>query len=937
MLEQKGVKSILVGKALSDAGGGNPLDAITSLLERAVNDPSYLNDKNPGAPNIAAYDRNIAEESLTALRKAVDDGSVKYSPPGAIYRVDLAPQEDEYLLWDKPFDEQSPKVKVALTDAWEQLTTRRKEQGQELREHDRPWSIKKDSKGENIYRSVTATAPGGREAEGSKALLEMGVRGIKYQDQQSRGPAGAVGKLFKDKLPERQRQLEGMLERGEFTPQEEAVVRGMVKQDMFGFARPDTVAGVLLSGKTEINGRPVPAELSRATEKLRQSEDGSHNYVIFDDKDVNIEEVLLQRAERPDLSAESAQAWRDLDKIAKDAATKDDFRRSAVAGNLMDLSNRAGHRFGRAVPVYADEPYLTVPELVEQHDIAAYPQSVGDNTELRRQLLAVAGGKGTVTIYRGGMPEGADIEVGDFVALDRQTAGQYVESEGRDTGFVSKEVPVEDVVWGNADYSEWAYSPKDFREAVGSLEAFYEKRGAKVETPLDVEIEKGPLFQRGPLDGPQRKGMNAEQQEVFSRVIGNRDRSPMVRVRQWWKENTGQRGLALRQGLIDGFAPVEALERQQHEGKLLDAEWSATKAAHLSSHTDKLLSSLLRDGMLKVETDANGDVQWIGRDREWTDGGFEDIFKPIAKAGKMDGWQLWAAANRAQRLIKEGKERLMSQADIDKGLALGVKNPEFQKAMDGWQAFNNGLLDMAEASGVINAEQRAVWAKNDYVPFYRLHEDDASGAKGGESGAGGIEGQRSGIRTLKGGEQQLNDIVENMLMNVASIVDRSAKNLAMRKVWSLMLDAGVVKKTPMGWIPVKVPPEQAAQKLRDIGVDVDTLSTKEREQALTFFQPQPPKGERIVSVMIDGKPVWGEVEDPLMFNAIASMGPNGFGAMTKIFNLAKRTLTTGVTADPGFMLANALRDTVAAYVGTGTEGVYSCHFYAQGLRQGAPQ
>ena len=35
---------------------------------------------------------------------------------GATYKVDLAPAEDEYLLWDEPLSKQSPKVeKAALT------------------------------------------------------------------------------------------------------------------------------------------------------------------------------------------------------------------------------------------------------------------------------------------------------------------------------------------------------------------------------------------------------------------------------------------------------------------------------------------------------------------------------------------------------------------------------------------------------------------------------------------------------------------------------------------------------------------------------------------------------------------------------------------------------------------------------------------------------
>ena len=449
--------------------------------------------------------------------------------------------------------------------------------------------------------------------------------------------------------------------------------------------------------------------------------------------------------------------------------------------------------------------------------------------------------------------------------------------------------------------------------------------------PVELGFQ-GALFQRSPLDNPQREGMTAKQKEIFDRVIGQRDTSKLARARQWWKDNKGQRALSLRQGYIDSFAPSEKIERSQHEGKLQNAEQSATKAAHLTNHTDKLFGHLLKNGMLKIETDENGDITWFNNDETWTEGGLEEIFRPVAEKGQIDSLQLYLAANRAQRLIQEGKERLMSEEDIAEGLALGDQNPDFKTALDKWQRFNAKMLDMSEAAGLINAEQRAVWEKNDYVPFYRLN-DEADGNVMGGGQADGIEGQRSGIRTLKGGEQQLNDIIENIAMNVSSTIDRAAKNLAMRKQWAMMLDAGVLSPTATGWRPVSVPPEQAASKLREIGVDVDSLSPAEREHMLTFYQPAPPKGEGVVSVMIDGKPVWGRVDDPLMYQAISSMGERGMSNLMKVLNLAKRTLTTGVTATPEFMLANSFRDTLAAYVGTGQKGFIPVYSTLKGFVQ----
>ena len=173
---------------------------------------------------------------------------------------------------------------------------------------------------------------------------------------------------------------------------------------------------------------------------------------------------------------ETENALAELKAIARASSDIREFQRAVVAGNLMDLSNREGHRFGRIAPFYPepDDGYLTVRELVAQHQLIRYP-TIGGTPELRRQLRSVGHGASHVVIYRGGVPAGAEIEVGDFVTLDRETAELYVGSGDRGPGLVHRKVPVSDVVWGRADYSEWHYSPRSLREAIGDLQSFFRR------------------------------------------------------------------------------------------------------------------------------------------------------------------------------------------------------------------------------------------------------------------------------------------------------------------------------------------------------------------------------------------------------------------------------------------------------------------------------
>jgi hypothetical protein len=58
---------------------------------------------------------SLSSQAIAALKGLQKD--ITMQPVGRLYSVDLAPAEDEYLLWDRPLSEQSEKVKKALRDA----------------------------------------------------------------------------------------------------------------------------------------------------------------------------------------------------------------------------------------------------------------------------------------------------------------------------------------------------------------------------------------------------------------------------------------------------------------------------------------------------------------------------------------------------------------------------------------------------------------------------------------------------------------------------------------------------------------------------------------------------------------------------------------------------------------------------------------------------
>jgi hypothetical protein len=308
-----------------------------------------------------------------------------------------------------------------------------------------------------------------------------------------------------------------------------------------------------------------------------------------------------------------------------------------------------------------------------------------------------------------------------------------------------------------------------------------------------------------------------------------------------------------------------------------------------------------------------GPIELVNGEFALMDGrkGLIDIFRPLADKGLMRLWEGWAAANRAQRLMAEGREHNFTQAQIDTLLDLENQYPEFRTVLDEYQEFNKAVLDMAEAAGVIDPVARATWERNDYVPFYRIIEDAQEAV--GPHGSRGIAKQRSGIRTLLGGEERIGSVLENIVMNMAHLVDATYKNEAMRRTVALTDGIGM---HPIGhdWKPVSLPDSVLKKALEAHGVQVGTMTPAQKAEWSRVFSRIAPQGPDVVWVLKDGKPEYYRVTDPLLLRSVLSFGPKATGAWMTTLKVAKTALTKGVTVTPEFMAANFVRDTMATWV-----------------------
>jgi len=156
------------------------------ILKDGPNDYSVWALK-PGADQISLVGEHLLHGQAVRLKEEYDRKSA-----GRLYKVELAPAEDEYLLWDKSLSEQSEKVKAILEKANPELSHGRySDYANESGVGDVP------NGGKALYEMIAQRLGERRESRrgynvsddksASEYLHSLGIRGVKYLDGTSRG------------------------------------------------------------------------------------------------------------------------------------------------------------------------------------------------------------------------------------------------------------------------------------------------------------------------------------------------------------------------------------------------------------------------------------------------------------------------------------------------------------------------------------------------------------------------------------------------------------------------------------------------------------------------------------------------------------------------------------------------------------------------------
>ena len=245
--------------------------------------------------------------------------------------------------------------------------------------------------------------------------------------------------------------------------------------------------------------------------------------------------------------------------------------------------------------------------------------------------------------------------------------------------------------------------------------------------------------------------------------------------------------------------------------------------------------------------------------------------------------QVYLAALRERDLRKNGRKGFLDVTDaavLDAIKDAETKHPNWKQTAADMDKFNNALIDWAVDTGLISKRQAQNLRDVFYTPFYRVMEKDTTTEPSrsvtpriGES----FTNVASAIsRELEGGERPLGNLFDNIIMNADSIMKAGLKNLAMKTAAETMEFAKLGQK--------------------------NTTGTR-KENTITY--------------KVDGKDIAFDVEDPVLFSALAGMPRTMQSGIYNTMAKMASVFRDFVTVAPSFIFSNLYKGKISAYVQEG--------------------
>jgi hypothetical protein len=364
----------------------------------------------------------------------------------------------------------------------------------------------------------------------------------------------------------------------------------------------------------------------------------------------------------------------------------------------------------------------------------------------------------------------------------------------------------------------------------------------------------------------------------------------------------GMAGVAGKQAAIDKNAYITELEKllnQKTTGNYqrMEANYSATAALAWRRRSSHIFASMLLRGNLEINFQTPGDIQSATMKVVDDTDSLKEIFNIITAKGpadlatgkqadKSDIFKSYAVARRGEWLMSTGQNvpREITPQYIRETTDFTTREyPEIIEAYNKYQRFNKKLLTTAKDAGIISqAELGRLTNQMNYYGFIYEAYGEALGPSSSQKTASKFK-LRPYTGTQVGG--LVTDPMFVMMQNSQFWVDSIAKNIAATKSFELLRTMGEARM-----LGTDEAPDELAGEAKDV-----------------MFFSQSGAVKRFA------------VKDPLLAASLGSDDRINVGKFWEALGLPSHILRESVTRDPAFMARNLLRDTVSAWITSGTD------------------
>jgi len=293
----------------------------------------------------------------------------------------------------------------------------------------------------------------------------------------------------------------------------------------------------------------------------------------------------------------------------------------------------------------------------------------------------------------------------------------------------------------------------------------------------------------------------------------------------------------------------------------------------------------------------------------------QQILRPVE--GSLDDLRIYLVARRAIEKGRQGKDTGIVLADAREALRQ-TETPVLKRVAEELYDYNDQLLQYLVKSDYLNADQYAkIKALNqDYVPFFRVMEEQAPGPKA-KAGGKSVADLWQPVKRMKGSGREIIDPLESIVKNTYTFINLAERN----RVGQALVRQARTSEGAGQWIEEIPVPKQATKfqlaeiqrALEESGAD---LTDADLSTLAMIFRPTTftPRSENILTVFENGRHNFYQV-NPDLYQSMKALDREGSHLLIRLLSMPARALRLGATGlGPEFVIRNPIRDTWTAFI-----------------------